>query len=129
MGTEVEHLCGGRVWVGVGWVIAVNPSPGDRKTIFLLPRGIPPTSRGWSPSGYRVDSFPSRVGFSLGGKREDAGLHEVLGLRGKSGYLCPLVARSTLPQKPFSPRKGPFSPRKDWKEPGKEVAGLASAEG
>lgn len=66
--------------------------------------------------------FPRRVGFSLGGKREDAGLREVLGLCGKPGYLCPLVAGSTLPRKPFSPRKG-------WMEPGEGVAGLASAEG
>lgn len=71
---------------------------------------------GLDPEWALSSVFSSRVGFRLGGKREDARLSEVTGLCGKSGYLCPLVAWVHTSTKAFLTWEG--------LEPGVKVAGF-----
>lgn len=61
-----------------------------------------PHLTGLDPEWELCSLFSSRVGFRLGGKREDARLSKVTGLCRKSGYLCPLVAWVHTSTKPFS---------------------------
>ena len=57
---------------------------------------------GKSPSSL----FSNQFGFRVSARREDVGLSEVTGLRGKSGYLCPLVAWVHISRKSLSLGKG-----------------------
>ena len=88
---EVEYLCQGRVLVGVGWVIALSASQGDRKATVLPHPGITPLPKTGPRVGTEFTLFELswvQAEWQDGG----CGLSEVIGLCGKSGYLCSLVA-------------------------------------